>query len=131
MLRFLWRDTASVAGGIGINLMNNKHEKMASQFEKVKVNEKRQITVCQMRPGQSGTIVQILEGYGHQRGRGHGCHGLAGRLQALGVRPGKRITKLSGMFMRGPVTLQVGQAQLAIGYGMAGKILVEVDGENP
>lgn len=131
MLRFLWRDTASVAGGIGINLMNNKREKIASQFEKVKVNEKRQITVCQMRPGQSGTIVQILEGYGHQRGRGHGCHGLAGRLQALGVRPGKRITKLSGMFMRGPVTLQVGQAQLAIGYGMAGKILVEVNGENP
>ena len=33
--------------------------------------------------------------------------------------------------MRGPVTLQVGQAQLAIGYGMAGKILVEVNGENP
>ena len=131
MLRFQWRDTASVAGGIGINLMNWKREKMASQFENVKVNEKRQITVCQMRPGQSGTIVQILEGYGHQRGRGHGCHGLAGRLQALGVRPGKRITKLSGMFMRGPVTLQVGQAQLAIGYGMAGKILVEVDGENP
>ena len=131
MLRFLWRDTASVAGGIGINLMNRKREKIASQFEKVKVNETRQITVCQMRPGQSGTIVQILEGYGHQRGRGHGCHGLAGRLQALGVRPGKRITKLSGMFMRGPVTLQVGQAQLAIGYGMAGKILVEVDGENP
>lgn len=111
--------------------MNTNREKMASQFEKVKVNEKRQITVCQMRPGQSGTIVQILEGYGNQRGRGHGCHGLAGRLHSLGVRPGKRITKISGMFMRGPVTLQVGQAQLAVGYGMAGKILVEVDGENP
>jgi Fe2+ transport system protein FeoA len=130
MLRSLWRATASVVGGIGINLMNRKRGKMASPFEKFRVSEKRQVTVCQMRPGQSGTIVQILEGYGHQRGRGHGCHGLAGRLQALGVRPGKRITKLSGMFMRGPVTLQVGQAQLAIGYGMAGKILVEVDGEN-
>jgi Fe2+ transport system protein FeoA len=131
MLRFLWRATASGATGIWINLMNTKREQKASQFEKVNVNEKRQITVCQMRPGQSGIIVQILEGYGHQRGRGHGCHGLAGRLHSLGVRPGKRITKVSGMFMRGPVTLQVGQAQLAIGYGMAGKILVEVDGENP
>jgi ferrous iron transport protein A len=131
MLRFLWRATASGAVRIGNNLMNTKREQKTSQFEKVEVNEKRQITVCQMRPGQSGTIVQILEGYGHQRGRGHGCHGLAGRLHSLGVRPGKRITKVSGMFMRGPITLQVGQAQLAIGYGMAGKILVEVDGENP
>ena len=111
--------------------MNTKHEQKTSQLERIEVNEKRQITVCQMRPGQSGTIVQILRGYGHQRGRGHGCYGLTDRLHSLGVRPGKRITKVSGMFMRGPVTLKVGQAQYAIGYRMAGKILVEVDGENP
>jgi ferrous iron transport protein A len=111
--------------------LNTKREQKTSQFEKADVNEKRQITVCQMRPGQSGKIVQILRGYGHERGRGHGCHGLTDRLHALGVRPGKRITKVSGMFMRGPITLQVGQSQLAIGYRMADKILVEVDGENP
>jgi Fe2+ transport system protein FeoA len=111
--------------------MNTKREQKTLQFEKVEVNEKRRITVCKMRPGQSGTIVQIQEGYGRQKGRGHGFHGLADRLHALGVRPGKRITKVSGMFMRGPITLQVGQSQLAIGYRMAGKILVEVDGENP
>jgi len=90
--------------------------------------EKRQITVRQMQPGQSGTVVQILEGHGHPRGRGHG-HGFVDRLHSLGIRPGRRITKVSAMFMRGPVTLQVGQAQVAIGYGMAGKILVEVEGE--
>jgi ferrous iron transport protein A len=114
--------------------MNMRSEQNTSQCEKaevVEVNEKGQITVCQMRPGQSGTIVQILRGYGHQRGRGHGCHGLTDRLHSLGIRPGKRITKVSGMFMRGPITLKVGQAQLAIGYRMAGKILVEVDGDNP
>ena len=92
------------------------------------MSEKRQITVRQMQPGQSGTVVQILEGHGHPRGRGHG-HGFVDRLHSLGIRPGRRITKVSAMFMRGPVTLQVGQAQVAIGYGMAGKILVEVEGE--
>jgi len=92
------------------------------------MKELRQITVRQMQPGQSGTVVQILEGHGHHRGRGHG-YGFVDRLHSLGIRPGRRITKVSGMFMRGPVTLQVGRAQVAIGYGMAGKILVEVEGE--
>jgi len=92
------------------------------------MKEMTQITVRQMQPGQSGTVIQILGGHGHHRGHGHG-HGFVDRLHSLGIRPGKRITKVSGMFMRGPVTLQVGRAQVAIGYGMAGKILVEVEGE--
>jgi len=95
------------------------------------MKEKRQITVRQMQPGQSGTVVQILGGHGPHRGRGHGGygHGFVDRLHSLGIRPGRRITKVSGMFMWGPVTLQVGRAQVAIGYGMAGRILVEVEGE--
>jgi len=56
-----------------------------------------------------------------------GGHGLVRRLEALGIRPGKRITKVSSMFMRGPVTLQIDRSQVAIGHGMAGRILVEVD----
>ena len=82
------------------------------------MNQHTQITVRQMGAGQSGRVVQISRG-----------HGLTNRLHSLGIRPGRRITKVSAMFMRGPVTLQVGRAQVAIGYGMAGKILVEVEGE--
>ena len=93
------------------------------------MEEKRQITVRQMQPGQSGTVVEILGGRGPHRGRGHGGYGFVDRLHSLGIRPGRRVTKVSGMFMRGPVTLQVGRAQIAVGYGMAGKILVEVDGK--
>ena len=110
-------------------------------MERGLVNEKRQITVRQMQPGQSGTVVQILEGaphriglawqrypgsHGHHGGRRHG-HGFVDRLHSLGIRPGKRITKVSAMFMRGPVTIQVDRAQIAIGFGMAGRIVVEVD----
>lgn len=74
------------------------------------------ISVHQMRAGQSGIVVQVLGG-----------PGLASRLNGLGIRPGKRITKVSSMFMRGPVTIQVDRTQAAIGHGMAAKILVEVD----
>ena len=76
----------------------------------------RRITLRQMQAGQSGTVVYI-----------DGGHGLVSRLNALGIRPGKRITKFSSMLMRGPVTIQVDRAQVAIGFGMANKIIVELD----
>ena len=76
----------------------------------------KQVTLARMRAGQSGIVVQI-----------QGGHGLVNRLGALGIRLGKRITKVSSMFMRGPVTIQVDRAQVAIGFGMANKIIVEPD----
>ncbi len=78
--------------------------------------DEKQIALSRMQAGQSGTVVQI-----------QGGHGLVNRLNSLGIRPGKRITKVSSMFMRGPVAVQVGTAQLAIGFGMANRIIVELD----
>ncbi len=80
------------------------------------MSEGKQITLTQMQVGQSGVVVQI-----------QGGHGLVNRLNSLGIRPGKRITKVSSMFMRGPVTIQVDRAQVAIGFGMARRIIVELD----
>ena len=73
-------------------------------------------TLRQMNSGQSGKVVEI-----------QGGHGLVNRLSALGIRPGKKITKVSSMLMRGPVTIQSGNLQVAVGFGMAKKIIVEVD----
>jgi len=74
------------------------------------------VTLRQMQSGQRGRIVQIQGGYG-----------MVNRLSALGIRPGKRITKISSMLMRGPATIQSGNTQVAIGSGMANKIIVELD----
>jgi ferrous iron transport protein A len=82
------------------------------------MTEWKQITVRQMRAGQSGRVAGI-----------EGGRVLVNRLNALGIRPGKQITKVSSVFMRGPVTVLVDRAQVAIGYGMAGKIIVDVDGD--
>jgi len=69
-----------------------------------------------MQPGQSGVVVEVSGGFG-----------LANRLNALGIIPGKRITKISSMSARGPATIEVDRVQVAIGFGMANKIIVESD----
>ena len=78
--------------------------------------QKRQMTLHQMETGQTGTVIQMLGG-----------HGLIRRLEAMGIRPGKKVTKVSSMLFRGPVTLKIDNTQVAIGFGMARKIVVEVD----
>lgn len=49
------------------------------------------------------------------------------RLQNLGMCPGKDIEKICGQFLGGPVTIRVGNTEIAIGRGMARNILVEVE----
>ena len=79
------------------------------------MSDGKQIPLSQMEAGHSGIVVQI-----------QGGRGLINRLSSLGIRPGQRITKISSMFMRGPITIQVGNAQVAIGFGMANKVMVEL-----
>ena len=73
-------------------------------------------TLSEMRADENGTVLKI-----------HGGQGLLNRLGALGIIPGKKITKISSMSARGPVTIQVNRSQVALGFGMASKILVNVD----
>jgi len=78
-----------------------------------------QTTLARMRAGQSGVVAHL-----------QGGHGLVNRLSALGIIPGKRITKISSTLMRGPVTIEVDRARVAIGFGMASRILVQLDDES-
>jgi len=57
-----------------------------------------------------------------------GGRGLLERLEGLGIRIGQRISKVSGPFMHGPVTIKAGNIRVALGYGAAGKVIVEVAG---
>jgi len=75
----------------------------------------KQISLAHMKRGQSGRVIQVMGGFGMTR-----------RLSAMGIRPRKRITKISAMFMRGPVTVRVGGTEIALGFGMASRIIVEV-----
>jgi len=78
--------------------------------------QNEQLTLAEMRTGQTGAVVEILGG-----------HGLIRRLDAMGIRPGKKVTKLSSTLFHGPVILRADNTQVAIGFGMARKIMVELD----
>jgi ferrous iron transport protein A len=79
-----------------------------------------QLTLAEMKTGQTGTVVDV-----------QGGHGIIGRLDALGIRPGRKVTRLSSTLFRGPVMLRVNNTQVALGFGMAKKIIVEADKHPP
>jgi len=78
--------------------------------------EGRVLPLTQMQSGQSGVLAEIL-----------GRYGLVNRLDALGLRPGRRITKISSMLMGGPITVQIDRTEVAIGFGIARKVMVRLE----
>jgi len=53
-------------------------------------------TLATMKPGESGLVVDV-----------RGGHNVVERLASLGIRPGKRVVKVSSMLLGGPVTVEV------------------------
>jgi ferrous iron transport protein A len=73
------------------------------------------VSLAEMRAGLTGRIVRI-----------DGGHGLYAKLEAMGIREGQDITKVSGHWMRGPVLLRRNNTQVALGFGMARRIIVQL-----
>ncbi len=72
------------------------------------------ITIEQLENGKVGVITEV-----------QGGRGLIKRLESLNLRKGKEIRKICASPFRGPVVLEVDSCQIALGRGMASKILVE------
>jgi methylmalonyl-CoA/ethylmalonyl-CoA epimerase len=64
--------------------------------------------------GERGIIREIQGGCRMQK-----------RLLALGIFPGKEIVKLNAMAISGPVIIRINGCEIALGRGMAKRILVE------
>ncbi|NLW08973.1 MAG: ferrous iron transport protein A [Firmicutes bacterium] len=77
---------------------------------------KRVLLLADLSPGCSGRVVRIDGGRGIQQ-----------RLEAMGVYPGVQIRKKSALFGYGPSIVAVAGSELAIGYGKARRIWVEVE----
>ena len=73
------------------------------------------ISLADMQSGSKGRILEIQGGYG-----------ILSRLNALGIMQGVEIIKVIAQLIRGPVILRHGNTQVAIGFGMASKILVQL-----
>lgn len=63
--------------------------------------------------GKSAVVVGLQGGRGVMR-----------KLDAMGLRPGKTVRMLSSQFMAGPITVLVNGRQVAMGRGIARRILV-------
>ncbi|MFH0846786.1 MAG: fused ferrous iron transport protein A/B [Chloroflexota bacterium] len=77
------------------------------------MEDKNEITLTEMSVGESGVVKEIRGGVGARS-----------QLNSLGIIPGKKVTKISAMFLHGPVTCEVDRVRMAIGRGMASKIVV-------
>jgi len=78
--------------------------------------EMNRVSLIEMKRGQTGKVVEIAGG-----------RGFLEKLQNMGLRPGTKITKVSQQFMKGPVVVKAGSTQMGMGFGMASKVMVEVD----
>jgi ferrous iron transport protein A len=69
--------------------------------------------MTELKPGEQGIVVAV-----------HGGRGIKARLRSLGLVEGQTLRKLSALAWGGPVVVEVKRTQVAIGRGMAARILV-------
>ncbi|MBD3263892.1 MAG: ferrous iron transport protein A [Candidatus Omnitrophica bacterium] len=72
------------------------------------------IDLIRLKKGKVAKVVEIEGGSSCQQ-----------RLNNLGIRQGVLISKISASETRGPIIVKAGHTQIALGRGMASKIIVE------
>lgn len=75
-----------------------------------------QIDLTQLKAGEEATVIRVEGGYGAMR-----------RIHSMGIREGKKVTKMSSHFWGGPQIVRVGHSRVAMGFGMARKVIVEIE----
>lgn len=71
--------------------------------------------LTQVEHGKTLTVIKI-----------DGGHHFNEKIEAMGLRNGVTIQKLSTQILNGPVTIKIGSTKIALGYGMAKRIFVQV-----
>jgi Fe2+ transport system protein FeoA len=72
------------------------------------------ISLARLKKGTKARIVEVTAG-----------KQMSLRLSTLGLRLGAQILKINAFALRGPVTVKIGSTIIALGHGMAEKVLVE------
>lgn len=72
------------------------------------------IPLTDLQNGETAAIVEVLGG-----------QGMKDRLRSMRIMPGVKIKRISGTFSHGPLVLQVGGSQTALGFGVCVKVIVE------
>lgn len=72
------------------------------------------VNLVNVRPGRSVKVIRIQGGLGVRQ-----------RLSCLGIHPGDLMTVQTSGIMQGPIVVGIHGNKIAIGRGVAAKILVE------
>ena len=78
--------------------------------------KKETLSLSRMQQGETGRIIEISGG-----------QQMMNRLEVMGIKEGAKVRKVSGQLFNGPVTVLINNTHTAIGFGMARKIIVELD----
>jgi Fe2+ transport system protein FeoA len=89
--------------------------------------EKREVPLTALKDGEIGIIISVKAGHGRGRGRRRGRWGFEKRLMDMGLTPGTKVTVVKSAPFHGPLEILVRGSRLAIGRGMAERILVEIE----
>ncbi len=73
------------------------------------------ISLAEMKVNETGVIVSLAEGDQFQS-----------KMNSLNIRIGKKLKKVSNSILKGPVVIEMDNTQVAIGFGMAQKIFLEL-----
>jgi Fe2+ transport system protein FeoA len=74
----------------------------------------KKISLVHIKANERAKVLEILGG-----------SNLESKLLSMGVYKGKQVIKLSHIGLRGPVVIKSGRTILALGHGVAEKIIVE------
>jgi Fe2+ transport system protein FeoA len=74
--------------------------------------EKR-LNLLHLKAGQKSRVLEIAGG-----------SSLKHRMLSMGIYPGREIAKLSHIALKGPITIKVGRAHIALGHSIASKIIL-------
>jgi Fe2+ transport system protein FeoA len=85
-----------------------------------------EVPLTHLKDGESGVIVSVGIPSSSSHGRHRRRRGFQRRLEDMGLTPGTMVTVVKSIPFRGPVELQVRGSRLAVGRGMAERILVSV-----
>ena len=77
---------------------------------------KMEIPLSGLENGKTAIIKDLEGGFGFKR-----------KISSLGIRVGKQIRIISTQPFRGPLVIKIDSMRVAIGRGMANKIIVEVE----
>lgn len=76
----------------------------------------KRVSLIQLKANRKGRVVEVLGGTN-----------LHHKLMHMGIFKGKEITKLSHIGLRGPVVIKSGRSILALGHGVAAKVILEAE----